>query len=216
MRYEIKIPVIGFDFSRLQTIIKLHPANFKGVYSKRKINSIYFDDLERNSYFENIDGKSDRKKIRIRWYGSESDIIEPVLEEKIKCGHVGYKKIFALEKIKYTDLLNYEILQNYLNGISRQYYEYFRTTNLKAELLVTYLRSYYVSFNKKFRITLDEDIQFMSLGKPSRSIEKYSGNIIEIKFDLEHFGESSNILSYFPFRVDKMSKYATGINYSDL
>ena len=42
---------------------------FKEQYQNRKVNSIYFDDLNYSSIKQNLDGVSDKKKYRIRWYG---------------------------------------------------------------------------------------------------------------------------------------------------
>ena len=55
---------------------------------------IYFDNEELDFLFENIEGHSNRRKIRIRWYGECFGNINANLEYKIKNGNVGYKEIF--------------------------------------------------------------------------------------------------------------------------
>jgi SPX domain protein involved in polyphosphate accumulation len=44
-------------------------------YPMRVVNNIYFDTIDFSSYQSNIDGASNRSKVRIRWY-NESCIPE--------------------------------------------------------------------------------------------------------------------------------------------
>ena len=55
--------------------------NFKSVYEKRKVNSIYFDTNDFKFYEENINGISRRKKVRLRWYNNQFK--KPTVEIKI-------------------------------------------------------------------------------------------------------------------------------------
>lgn len=44
---------------------------FYKQYPDRKVNSIYFDDINYSSIIENLDGVYQKKKIRVRWYGKK-------------------------------------------------------------------------------------------------------------------------------------------------
>ena len=46
---------------------------FKNHYPSRKVNSIYYDDINLSNIIQNLDGVSNRVKYRVRWYGSNSD-----------------------------------------------------------------------------------------------------------------------------------------------
>ena len=47
---------------------------FTNQYPQRKVNSIYFDDLNFSAIRENLDGVSNKKKIRVRWYGEQNKL----------------------------------------------------------------------------------------------------------------------------------------------
>ena len=55
---------------------------FTQQYPDRNISSIYLDTLNYNFARDNINGVSERKKIRIRWYNNNLNNIS--IEEKIK------------------------------------------------------------------------------------------------------------------------------------
>ena len=64
---------------------------FKKLHPSRKINSIYLDTLNYNFIKDNIDGISDRKKIRFRWYNNN---IENIFFEIKKKKILSYLKLF--------------------------------------------------------------------------------------------------------------------------
>ena len=69
---------------------------FRKQYPDRKVNSIYFDDINYSSILENLDGVSSKKKIRVRWYGSQNKLINPILEIKSKKGFVTKKENYQI------------------------------------------------------------------------------------------------------------------------
>ena len=89
-RYERKFTVPNsFCYRIIEQFVKKNTALFREVFHVRQVNNIYFDTAKYNDYFDNVLGVSDRKKIRIRWYGDTfGEIRKPVLEFKIKKGIV--------------------------------------------------------------------------------------------------------------------------------
>ena len=60
-----------------------------------------FDTNEFDFYYDNISGKSSRRKARIRWYGEvQGMIVKPVLEFKIREGMLGNKISFPLQSFQ--------------------------------------------------------------------------------------------------------------------
>ena len=57
---------------------------FFSLFPDRKVNSIYFDDKNLSSILANLDGVTDKKKVRIRWYGNSQIIDNSKLEIKRK------------------------------------------------------------------------------------------------------------------------------------
>ena len=72
---------------------------FKKLYPDRIINSLYFDTDDLKNVWDNINGFSDRLKIRLRWYGSPKKLIEPILEIKSKRGYETKKDSFKISKL---------------------------------------------------------------------------------------------------------------------
>ena len=64
---------------------------FKKIYPKRRVNSIYFDNESLKNVWDNINGFSNRVKIRLRWYNYLNDS-EVYLEEKKKNKFFNNKK----------------------------------------------------------------------------------------------------------------------------
>ena len=54
---------------------------FREIHNERIVNSIYFDTDELKNVWDNINGFSDRSKLRLRWY-NKLDNSEVFLEEK--------------------------------------------------------------------------------------------------------------------------------------
>ena len=80
---------------------------FNVQHPKRYVNSLYLDDFKRTSIIENLNGTSERTKVRIRWYGKNLYILNnPKLEIKIKKNFLNYKKMFTLNNLNKLNIKN--------------------------------------------------------------------------------------------------------------
>ena len=201
-RYEIKY-VLGLDeWSKLQQVLIEHPASFSTAFPDRTVNNIYLDTSELENCMDNLAGISDRQKYRIRWYGQEKEVKSPVLEKKIKNNALGRKEIKKIENWDDDFLLNYH-LTNF--------------GGLCPVLQNQYLRSYYLDWSGKFRLTVDRAIKY----KPANGYffadysDAFSDEhiIVELKFSSEDYKLHRDITRHFPFRPVKHSKYVTGVFY---
>jgi len=215
-RYERKFPVEGSSLFQVESLIKTHPKLFSEIYKKRSINNIYFDTPAFDFYQDNQFGKADRKKVRIRWYGSRCGSIKsPILEIKIKNGLAGTKKSYRLPKITLDE-----------NGELPDFLSFFSNAGLPDEIMLllnnvtptlynSYMRKYYLDYSKNYRLTLDSNMSYCDIR--SRVINFDSGithegkMVLELKYDLNHDDKASYYTTYFPFRMDKHSKYVNGI-----
>lgn len=216
-RYETKFSVSYLNHNEIENIIKTHPSMFHEIYSKRNVNNIYFDNSDLTSYIDNIEGVRDRKKIRIRWYGDLFGLCKnPVLEIKNKMGLLGWKerhnlKDFNLDIEKY---FNYKDIFDYL--IESKEFNLFKLDLqfLTPTLLNRYERTYYLSFDKKYRITLDNKMSFYSINPFRDDFKIFSDEektVVELKYNQQHADGAGRITKHFPFRVSKHSKYIIGI-----
>ena len=216
-RYESKFSVLNLNYSEIENIIKSHPAIFHEIYSKRNVNNIYFDNTDLTSYKDNIEGERDRKKVRIRWYGNLFGVCKnPVLEVKYKTGLIGWKERHSLNdfNLSVDEYFNYKNIYDYL--IKSKKFDLFKL-DLKflfPTLLNCYQRTYYLSFDKKFRITLDNKMEFYSINPIVNHFKLFSDEekvVVELKYNRINSGGANYITKYFPFRITKNSKYVLGI-----
>ena len=113
-RYERKFCIPELTFEYIKALIFSHPSHFSVSYPLRIINNIYLDTANLDFFNDTIIGCSDRKKVRIRWYGdtSTSTIVNsPKLEIKCKSGFVGWKLLFPLKQFMFDRYYNYERIQ---------------------------------------------------------------------------------------------------------
>ena len=126
---------------------------FRNQYPQRKVNSIYFDTNNYTSILQNLDGISDKKKIRIRWYGDEKIMIDPAIEIKSKNGFETKKEIIEIKELNNIQPLNLDMINEKLNA----------KLNLKKLVLpiltTNYDRQYFVSFDGKIRATVDYNLK---------------------------------------------------------
>ena len=91
---------------------------FRYQFPKRKVNSIYFDDNYYSSVIENLSGINKKTKLRLRWYGDKSRIVDPKFELKKKIGFIAKKKQIKVEEFNSLDfpkVLNLKKIQNIIN-----------------------------------------------------------------------------------------------------
>ncbi|MBT4166283.1 VTC domain-containing protein [archaeon] len=220
-RYERKFVISEMDVKEVENFIKHNPLIFSEIFYERNVNNIYFDSHDFKNYHENLQGNSQRFKIRIRWYGEMFGLIKkPILELKIKNNELGWKKSFllkefVLDKSFSLDFLHEVFLKSELpNWLIEELKISF------PSLLNAYKRKYFVSANKKYRATLDWDLIFLKIKKSgNRFNEKVFDDgvsVIEIKYSSKDCEGESFIGQYFPFRLIAHSKYIKGIDIFDL
>ena len=85
---------------------------------------------------------------------------------------------------------------------------------LTPTLLNRYERTYYLSFDKKYRVTLDNKMEFYSINPIKDYFRTFSDEekrVVELKYDQQHVDGAKDITKHFPFRVAKNSKYVIGV-----
>ncbi|MEX0290464.1 MAG: polyphosphate polymerase domain-containing protein [Flavobacteriaceae bacterium] len=216
-RFERKFVFEQADPKNIIQRVLRNPFGFEEVFHLRKVNNIYFDDANFNFYKQNVEGVAERKKLRLRWYGNQTETItDPTVEIKIKYGEVGDKVSYKLSGTSF-DLGGEEVKiihQRLVEGtadrprISRAFH------NLQPTLLNTYERRYFLSFCGKYRITVDFNQQFFNPNYPDFEKSKIAIEdvIVELKYALEDDRNARQVSQYIGTRLSKNSKYVRGIN----
>ena len=215
-RYERKFYIEGLTTEEIEAILKFHTAIFKEIYHQRIVNNIYFDSHNLQHYFDSIDGAARRLKIRIRWYGNLFGFIkDPVLELKIKHNlHVG-KLRYPLKPFILDDNFSIDVIRKAFKESSLGENLRSHLIDLNFSLLNTYKRKYFLSSNRKYRITIDSDMQIYRLLSYQNcflhKLTDYTDAILEIKYNKSQDKFVDGITNYFPFRMSKSSKYVDGV-----
>ena len=208
MRYERK-----YEFSSgYENLIKcfLLSKSFKEIYEIRTVNSLYYDDFKYSLYYESVNGISNREKIRARFYN---------------CG----KTNFNLErKIKVDDLNTKKIEKNYKKNLMPFIGLNFNG-NLKLpkkvgeiyfpKVFISYIRRYFLSPNKKVRITIDQKIDCHKVKLTSNFIKIWNKRqikhgILEIKYEQKdnlNQNFTNQLTNHFNLILCRSSKYCQSV-----
>ena len=180
---------------------------FRTQYPLRKVNSIYFDTNKYTSIRQNLDGVSNKKKIRIRWYGDKNIIKNGMIEIKSKKGFETKKESMSIRELHDLNLFklkNLKILKDILN------------TKLKNKKIIYpiltthYEREYFISLNGRIRATIDYNLKSVFLNNLSQiDIIKNFKNIciLELKYSTSLDKYVRKNLKDISLRLSKNSKF---------
>lgn len=216
LRYERKYLITDYTYQDVEQLIKFHPARFSEIYHTRNINNIYFDTLGMNHYYDNVEGSPERLKVRIRWYGElMGEVTKPVLEYKIKKGLLGKKKSYTLHPFVLDTAFDQLQIEKAIAGNVLPLPVQNELLSLRPFLLNTYKRKYFLSADKKFRITIDYNLGYYQInyGRNQFIHKQYDhqATILELKYDAVYEPQAKMVSDKFPFALTKSSKYLQGL-----
>ena len=105
LRYELKFACQEAAYERVRSVLHLHPAGIRRLHPTRTVQSIYFDTPFGRALEENRAGVSRRNKLRLRWYGSRTEVAEGVL---FNVGDAGHKAPSSAREAPYSPPKNPE------------------------------------------------------------------------------------------------------------
>ena len=215
-RFERKFIIPERLTHSIEEVIKSNSALMRKIFYPRFVNNIYFDNPSFRFYFENIDGVCERMKMRIRWYGNLKDRIKkPVLELKQKHGLTGTKSFFRMPSFNLSDIYQPGFLSSLFQKANLDMRKKNLMLSLKPTLINRYQRKYFLSLDQKFRLTIDDHLEYFPVSSPeqlsSGGLKDSLSMIMELKYSPIYQLESANITQEFPFRVKKNSKYVRGV-----
>ena len=211
IRYERKwILENGNLFNLINSLIRSN-FFFRNQYENRKVNSIYFDSSNFISVRQNLDGISEKKKIRLRWYGEINRIINPVIEIKIKKGFETKKSSISINKLSglcYPDFKNLDSIKKQIN------FKLETKKNIFPVASTHYEREYFISHDNKIRATIDYNLKSVYLNNFSQiDITKNFKNvcILEFKYPVNLDQYVRKNLNYLSLRLSRNSKYINSL-----
>jgi hypothetical protein len=210
-RYERKYPQETYSAAEVELLVRRHPALFIEVHPPRWVNSLYYDTPSLGGLADSVNGLRDRVKVRVRWYGSLKRLVEsPAMEFKRKRGRLGSKDRYALAPLDFrpgiaplpSELAGDPPLPDDVRAALRL---------LIPATLTRYRRLYYLSADRRFRLTLDADLAFYRVLPASRRLvrmpDTFRGTVIEVKYGAGDDEAARPVLEALPFRWSRFSKY---------
>ena len=217
LRHEIKFSSELEDYE-IESIIKNHPAMFFETFYQRQVNNIYLDSVCLENYDNHVSGVCRRFKIRIRWYGKLIGFIKkPELEIKIKNDKEGKKLSFPLKPFVLDKNFSSKYLEKDIFAKSKLPKWLIEQLKFCFPVLAnSFKRKYFLSADKKYRLTLDTDLEFFKIENKNNlfleKIKQDNFNILELKYSPSDYKSANCITEHLPFRLTAFSKYVSGIN----
>jgi len=171
---------------------KILSIGTKDLYKSRKVQSIYFDNMNKDMYNDSIEGLNPRKKIRVRNY---PDNIKKyfLLEYKISSIEGRFKVNKEISQKRFDELK--------FNGIFDKKYGL-----CKPILNVIYDREYLI--NSNVRITIDTNILYNMYN--NKIIKSDKDIVVELKTSINQ--NIDELFEKFPFQEIRFSKYCNGVD----
>ncbi|ERL99466.1 VTC domain-containing protein [Rhodobacteraceae bacterium HIMB11] len=185
--YKYKLDLLGLHTLKHELVKFMRLDPHCDAVSGYLINSIYFDDLDNNSYYEKLAGAPDRNKFRVRYYGAKPDFVK--FEIKSKNNHLSRKSAFRLSMEEFNHLKsgNKEILNRHIKtDADFRAIRLFQSYDYHPQIIISYKRYPFVKEIGNVRATLDYDIrcQRYSIGASKTPMRPVSLDfaILEIKY----------------------------------
>lgn len=187
-KYYISYPVARLLEQRLEKIFVRDPySESNGAY---RIRSLYFDNPQRQAYFDKLSGVADREKYRIRFYNRSDSFIQ--LEKKKKVGDKILKTGESLSRGEAERLVrgDSEFLLNSEKPLLCEFAARARFEKLSPLVFVDYTRRAFLYSSSNLRITLDSNVtetafrgSLFDFSQPAIPVLEPQQVILEVKFD---------------------------------
>lgn len=196
---------------RLNLIMELDTNTYED--DSYLIRSLYFDDLDSNSYYEKLDGILYRKKYRIRLYNGDDKFIR--LECKHKHNNMTAKEQALINKEICSKIIdgNYDIETN--DEVLKKFLLDIETRHLVPSVIVDYKRVAYIYPISTVRITFDYNIKsgrynYNLFDNDTSLVNVIDDNmvVLEVKFDEVLPLHIANVLETIPSFRQAVSKFA--------
>jgi len=188
-RFERKFAVYPKDIPMSLAFLR-QVCRPDGQYPKDRVYSLYFDTADLDQYEKSAAGDFSKKKVRIRWYGSdaqENGGVPVYLELKTREGFASSKKrqkFTAPPQSLLSANLSRGILDKTTISQTLATFGYFPEMPIKPIILISYLRYRFSELQTGTRVCIDQDIRALvmapELGRQTHEIKLDSG-VIEVK-----------------------------------
>jgi SPX domain protein involved in polyphosphate accumulation len=215
-RHELKFAAYAIHRSEVQHWLHMHPAGFIQPYPDRQVNNLYFDTFDYRAYAENLAGVSERSKVRYRWYGDSAGPGAGSLEVKQKRNYFGWKLRFSVPDAPYHAGATWAEVRDALHAQLPQDGQLWLDQNPLPVIINRYARQYFCTADAAIRATIDTHQRVFDQrngNQPNfdRSAIMQDSLVVEFKFSRKDRHRVVEMLSGFPVRVARHSKFMNGL-----
>ena len=216
-RHELKFKISNSAAEVLKQKLSLIMGKDKNAYFKDGsylIKSLYFDNINSDSYYEKMDGVLYRKKYRIRIYNDDDSFIR--LEKKMKHNNMTAKEQMLISKDIYSKIINGKINEiDDPKGLLLEFINECRTKGLIPSIIVEYHRTAFIYPISDVRITFDANISsglynydLFDKKMPMYNVDEKGKQVLEVKFNEILPLHIANLLNDIPSCREAVSKFA--------
>lgn len=204
------------DLSHVRSWIRTHRGVFSESFPPRVVNNLYMDTHDLQWLDDSVEGFSERRKVRLRWYGEQTDAVSAVLEVKRKRDRANWKLRHALvEPLELRAGATWPAIVSKLVGFVPGWMRAEIGVDLVPVLVNRYHREYYEDRSGKLRITIDYnqdvyDQRFSARPNFVRRAPRRYSLVVEVKGPLDEWERIKEVTNELPLRVTRNSKYALG------
>jgi hypothetical protein len=215
-RLERKFLVSKAASTAWEAALKTHPLGYRRLYPSRLINSLYLETMDLHDATAHLNGNERRSKMRIRWYGERFGRADrPVLEVKQKRGRYGRKLRFALPPLQVTPQLTRLDLSKILKA-ARLPVDVRESCARRPQMFFNrYQRAYFSDVENRFRITLDNRLQYARASSGQRLSHRLDSMpgymVVELKYAVQDEALQNFAVQSIPLRLTRHSKYLNGL-----
>ncbi|MCR9245858.1 MAG: polyphosphate polymerase domain-containing protein [bacterium] len=210
-RYEVKLVGDARDHRRVLSELRLLPAVLRPHHPPRTVQSIYLDTPNGRALADNLAGISNRTKVRVRWYGEATDLVNAHLEQKHRSNALGTKDVVRLgSELRVRGVDRRAFVANLRTRLEPAAAEWLH--GLEPAQWIRYRREYFVSRGKELRVTVDRDVTAFDQRVLS-TLDCRHGTpipkllIVELKAAAEHREAIEEWLQHTGLRPSKCSKF---------
>jgi hypothetical protein len=198
-----------------ELFVKALIPSLKVEYPPRLISSVYFDTASYASYEQSNSGMSERMKLRLRWYDNLRIAERPTLEFKHRVNAQGWKRQYKLMPMQLEgvgwDVIRTSIAAQVLDRNSL-HIAAFRF----PILIASYYRHYFITVNRKIRLTVDTELHFLDQRyrpRPNFTFDAVHGDfaVVECKMDKTLDASAAGLVKPLGLRWTRFSKYCFGL-----
>lgn len=215
-RFELKFPANPDQRHAVEVWLVEDGLFLSRKHVLRKVNNIYFETPDWQSYSDNVDGLSRRVKTRLRWYGTTaSGDVNARFEVKSRANSTG-SKLVANVNLNFDELSQSDRLAESLQNLLGDEHRIHLREGSVPILYTGYEREYFES-SDGIRMTIDKNLLFADPRRAGwlqrQSVVSAIDTVVEFKFSLNAKEMVVQRLNNFPLRAHRNSKYTIGIDH---